>query len=146
MKSNIGPRSRWDRCWMVGMVLLCSPGILAIEAERSVTRCTFTYFHPLLNRCETWIASLDPPPAWSEPRAETPQPLPIGGDVQQRRLAVAARARSMLAKPSFQVGDRTYPEDCSGLVMATLLRQLHVSQFTQITPASRVLVAYLPQC
>ena len=89
-------------------------------ARRPVTRCTFTYLHPLLNRCETWIAALDPPPAWSAPPAEKPQPLSIEGDVLQRRLAVAARARSMLAQPSFEVGDRTYPQDCSGLVMAVL--------------------------
>jgi hypothetical protein len=78
------------------------------------SRCEESFRHPLLNRCEYW------------PRQATATPVPVRDSVvlpspvesAETGTSLASRARSMLAKPDFSVGDRTYRKDCSGLVFA----------------------------
>lgn len=87
-----------------GTLKLISP------AEKIIERCERTYRHSVLNRCEKWsVASVEKTPQL-EPKLD---PL-----VVQHRLDIATRARAQLKNPHFVVGDKDYPTDCSGLVLA----------------------------
>ena len=78
--------------------------------EKIIERCDYTFRHPALNRCEKWsVASVE-----KKPQSE----LKLDPLLVQHRLDLAARARTLLKNPNFVVGDRDYPADCSGLILA----------------------------
>ncbi len=78
--------------------------------EKIVERCERSYRPTVLNKCEKWsVASLE--------KAHQPE-LSLDPMLVQHRLDIASRARTLLKNPHFVVGERDYPADCSGLVLA----------------------------
>lgn len=74
--------------------------------------CTYSFRHPLLNRCRTWVVHRKKPAIKEVPAAKRfDDPVDV-------RLGVARRARSMLKKPRFKIGSTSYRRDCSGFVLA----------------------------
>jgi hypothetical protein len=74
-----------------------------------------------LNRCRTWVVRREKPaaPNGTADNAVKQAPKPKGfDDPVAIRLLVAKRARTMLKKPSFEIGDIRYRRDCSGFVLA----------------------------